>query len=189
MTDLYIDDATSRQYQQSLASESDRGCVLVTIAMLDELCRQIAEEELSRGNKEVLRRLLDPPMGYLSGFMAKVDLLFAMGVISAPMYRDVVSINRLRNECAHTRVPFRFTEEIYNKSLRDIAGAKLSQHLADNDWHYLPDHVVAKPAPDPWRNKCESALVATLIIYNIQLSGVRKRAKDALPARDSPSAS
>jgi DNA-binding MltR family transcriptional regulator len=144
--------------------------VLVTIATLDELFKALALDKLSHATKETTKRLLDPPLGYLSGFMAKVDLLYALGVVTTQMYGDVLSINRLRNSCAHTLTPFEFTQDIYEKWLKPTAGARLSEHLVANGFSYLPPHVQIQASPRHWRTTCESALVMNLTVWNVSLS-------------------
>lgn len=187
MVDLRVDEAKLREYQRSLAGESDRGCVLVTIATLDELFRSVALDKLSHGTKETLKRLLDPPLGYLSGFMAKVDLLFSLGAVTKGEYDDVVSINRLRNSCAHSLTPFTFTESVYDKWLKQTTGARLVARIADEGFHYLPAHVQNQASPRPWRLMCESTLVMNLTLLNVALSHLHAQSTGSIEITPAPS--
>jgi len=169
----FINSETFKIYQGTLGVESDRGCVLITVAILDDLFYAFALEKFAHGTTSVLGHLFEPPLGYLSGFMAKTDLLFALGVLTKDMHRDIVKINQLRNSCAHSVEPFQFTKEIYDSYISGTAGANLHEHLEKNDWIYSPAHINAKKT-NLWRIKCEGALVLNLTLLNVFLSHIRQ---------------
>ena len=161
------------QYNSSLSNESDRGCVLVTISLLDKVLYDLASIKLSHGTKDIRKRLLDSPLGYISGFMAKLDLLRALNVIPSEMYSDLVSINRLRNECAHTHDKFEFTEEVYNRRLKEIQGAKLHEDLISRGYVYSPKEHLNRITSNYWRNKSQGTLVLTLLAYDLTLAQLK----------------
>ena len=86
-----------------IVEESDRGCVLVGAAILEnrleELFRQIFEK---RKVPKKLQASLFDSNGPLSTFSAKIKLAYSFGLIGAPLYEDLDNIRRIRNEFAHT---------------------------------------------------------------------------------------
>ena len=90
-----FDKATSNKFFESLKRESDRGAVLVSIAILDEIITARLIQLLNKGNSESRDRLLKPPLGSVSGFASKIDLAFCVGLIPESFYNDIRSLNRL----------------------------------------------------------------------------------------------
>lgn len=124
----------------ALRQESDRGVVLVTIAILDEILDTRLRASLSHGSKQAITRLLAPPLGVASGFMAKADLCYCLGFIPDTVYSDMRLINRLRNECAHRWRRFVITQDIVDRYIiqlhlrrvlrayNDVAGTLWNDH-------------------------------------------------------------
>ena len=85
---------------QTLSSESDRGCVLVGAAMLDEVLRGILLGPL-RDDEETLRALFDAGSAPLSSFSAKIRLCYALGLVSKNTHADLHRVREIRNDAAH----------------------------------------------------------------------------------------
>src|ERR1019366_6243223 len=84
-------------YVDLLVSESDRGCILVGAALLDEelagLFRAILIPELSR---EMLK--VDRPLG---SFSARSQMAYALGLIHKQDFDDLDIVRKIRNDTAH----------------------------------------------------------------------------------------
>ncbi len=104
-----IDNKLVKESFKSLNHESDRGAVLVSIAILDEMITTRLEELLHHGNSKTRARFLKSP------FSAKVDLLYCLGHIQERIHSDLKLLNRLRNKCAHEWNTFHFTLEIVDE--------------------------------------------------------------------------
>lgn len=87
-----------------LAKESDRGCVLVAAAMLDEALEFLLRCNMSKEDA-LVKVCVDPlfvGLGPLKSFWAKIQLTRALGHIDQWMYDDLERIRNLRNFFAHT---------------------------------------------------------------------------------------
>jgi DNA-binding MltR family transcriptional regulator len=108
------------KFAQEYARESDRGAVLTTIAILDQSVTARLVDLLSRGSKEARDRLLQPPLGAVSGFMAKVDLCHCLGILPQALYHDIRLVNKLRNRCAHDWREFTINEEVFTVFVKPL---------------------------------------------------------------------
>lgn len=82
-----------------LNNESDRGRVLIAASMLDDLLQQIIRSILIPGKStDRLTIGFNAPLGT---FSSKIEIAFAMGVISEREYKDIVTIKNIRNKFAH----------------------------------------------------------------------------------------
>jgi len=163
------------EIQKEISKESDRGCILVAIAALDDMFENRLREELKNKNSETLKRLLSPPLGYLSGFMAKADLLYSLGILHERNYKEIKKLNKLRNKCAHEWKTFKFTEDIYNKYLIN----DLATRMLEEKFIYWPKFKKEFPLKNKIRHKCEFVIVLIIIILNVMLKFKPKRDKKA----------
>lgn len=86
----------------NLANESDRGCVIVAAAILDQklesIIRETAENnELSNKNMKSLFDMSGP----ISNFSSKILLSRAFGLIDEKALHDLLIVRKLRNTFAH----------------------------------------------------------------------------------------
>ena len=90
-----------------LRAETDRGCMLVAAAFLDN-----ALEVLIRAafvdNQKAAGRLLEYP-GPCSTFAARSDLAYCMGLIDSSTHADLGTVRKIRNEFAHSHFLARFS--------------------------------------------------------------------------------
>src|SRR6266540_2562917 len=86
---------------EEISSETDRVAVIVVVAYLEELLREIVRAFLV--NDEPTReRMLNPiEQGAISSFAALVDIAFLVGVISKDVSRVLKSMAVIRNHFAH----------------------------------------------------------------------------------------
>lgn len=116
-----LDEASISQALAVLRRESDRGAVLVAIAILDEVFEARIKQLLRFGNSDVRARLLKSPTGPLATFSSKVDLAYCIGLTPKFVYEDIKLLNRLRNRCAHDWNDFRITTEIVDEYVQPMA--------------------------------------------------------------------
>lgn len=92
-----------------LRRESDRGAILVAIAILDSVFASRLQQLLSHGNSDARARILTRSF---NSFASKVDMAYCIGMIPKPLYQDIRLLNKLRNQCAHEWGDFRITQQI-----------------------------------------------------------------------------
>jgi mannitol operon repressor len=91
-----------------LNKESDRGAVLISLAMLDDLLEHTILSFLIETNEaEKLTDGFNAPLGTLS---ARALAAYSLGLISKEEYQDCDRLRRIRNEFAHN-VHFSFDDQ------------------------------------------------------------------------------
>lgn len=113
-----IEPSTVEEALTVLRGESDRGAILVAIAILDAVFTNRLEQLFSRGTTTARARLIGRT---LSPFSAKVDLAFCIGIIPSPVYQDIQLLNKLRNRCAHGWGNFKVTNDVIAEFIEPMA--------------------------------------------------------------------
>ena len=80
-------------------TETDRGLALVMAAYFDDLLDELLRRSLIDDNA-VVKRLLDSDRA-VSTFSARIDLAYAMGLITKGLYKTLHQIREIRNHFAH----------------------------------------------------------------------------------------
>lgn len=94
--------------QAELQKETDRGVAILAAAMLDEKLKTILSNFLIQGvQSDALLKGSNAPIGT---FSAKLNMAFAVGLISSDEYHDAEIIRRIRNDFAH-KFDFAFSFE------------------------------------------------------------------------------
>lgn len=88
------------RYLEVLSDESDRGAVLVTASMLDDVLTKLLFERLVEGKSS--QKLLDGFNAPLGTFSAKIAAAQATGVISEEWRRELDLLRAIRNDFAHS---------------------------------------------------------------------------------------
>jgi hypothetical protein len=83
-----------------LIQESERGQVLISATMLDDLLMKTIQAFLIRGRSA--DKLLDGFNAPLGTFLARIEATHSMGLISNEEHHDATVIRKIRNEFAHT---------------------------------------------------------------------------------------
>jgi DNA-binding MltR family transcriptional regulator len=109
-----------------LVEESDRGCVLVGAALLEERLEEmfIAVFKANKTPKKIQDSIFDSN-GALSTFSAKIKMAYALGFIEKYMFEDLESIRRIRNDFAHSTKEVDFIGS-------NVADVISSMHCAQN---------------------------------------------------------
>ena len=100
-----------KSFRDRLSSESDRGLVLVSAALIDDLMTDRLKTVLHNGDKRTLTGLFEG-FGPFSSFSAKIDTLYCMGDLAKSAHRHAHMVRKVRNHCAHNWADFTFNEEI-----------------------------------------------------------------------------
>lgn len=83
-----------------LQLESERGCVLVGGAMLDEMLGALLRAFFIR-DENLTKELLYAPNAPASSFSARIRLCRAIGLITDEFFRDLDRLRGIRNKAAH----------------------------------------------------------------------------------------
>ena len=112
-----------RRLHKELDSESDRGVILVSSAMLEEALREILVTFLAP-NSSSNDALFDGANAPLQSYSAKIDASYRIGLISDRFARDLHLIRRIRNDVAHRPASCDFADT----SIRDRVTALSKSH-------------------------------------------------------------
>jgi len=97
------------QLRQALTRETDRGCALTAAAYLDEMLTSLLTEYFVDHRKIVEQFFA--PAGPLSSFSAKIDMSFALGLLSADARSSLHVLRRIRNDFAHVAAGVTFRDD------------------------------------------------------------------------------
>ncbi len=86
-------------FLDDLNKESERGAVLISVSYLERQLREIVSAFLCKGDAS--SRLLEGFNAPLGTLAARATSAAALGLISAPEYRDLETIRKIRNQFAH----------------------------------------------------------------------------------------
>jgi DNA-binding MltR family transcriptional regulator len=134
--------------RNSLDHESDRGCVVVAAAFLDEALEALLRARLVDDGR--LEELFEHPHP-LSTFSAKTRMAFAVGSISRGERDDADIIRALRNEFAHLHPVTAFAD----KHVKDACGrlrilGALDRAMIEEDPRWSFTLAVSLLASDWW---------------------------------------
>jgi len=93
----YISDMES--IADGLTEESDRGCVLVTISIIEKQLEDILRKRILGSNKQL--KELFTGFGPMSSFSAKIKLAYSFGIITSEASAELDRLKRIRNLFAH----------------------------------------------------------------------------------------
>ena len=98
------------QIRQALGRETDRGCALTAAAYLDDMLTSLLTEYLVDDKKVVDQFFASA--GPLSSFSAKIDMTYALGLLSAETRSSLHVLRRIRNDFAHVAAGVAFREDV-----------------------------------------------------------------------------
>lgn len=85
-----------------LHAQASAAVGIVGAAVVDEQIRRALLTKMRSLNSEMKKRLFDDPNGSLSSFSAKIDMAYALQIISKAQYDDLTTVRKIRNEFAHS---------------------------------------------------------------------------------------
>jgi len=86
-------------FRISLLSESDRGCVLMAAAFIEDKISQLLQAYMVYN--ETIQKKIFEGNGALATFSSKIDISFLLGLIPKNIYNDLGILRKLRNDFAH----------------------------------------------------------------------------------------
>jgi hypothetical protein len=122
LTEGHVDDLIGEMYGQ------DRATIILCTTTVDETISETIQFLLRRHG--IVRELFEPD-GALGAFASKISLAFGMKIFDIKTKHDLDLIRLLRNGCAHSHVPLRFT----TKEVSDVCAHLL---LPDLDFGGVP---------------------------------------------------
>lgn len=95
----------------NLVNESDRGCVLVGAAILEQYLENMFKLLFDKNKipKKVQRSIFDSN-GALSNFSSKIKLAYSFGYLDKSLYDDLEVVRKIRNDFAHSTNHVDFTD-------------------------------------------------------------------------------
>jgi DNA-binding MltR family transcriptional regulator len=97
------------EFRRSLSEETDRGCVLMAAAFLDDRLRVLIQSFLIQDAK-VQKQVFDMN-GALGAFSSRIDFAFLLGLIPQAAHGDLHLLRKIRNEFAHNSAPIKLVDE------------------------------------------------------------------------------
>lgn len=96
-----------KQFHEMLSSESDRGCVIVSAAIFDDILSGLLKQKLvpSIDKKD---ELFDNGSAALSSFSARIDLAYRLGLLKRNFRSTLHLVRKIRNDFAHVSEPNTF---------------------------------------------------------------------------------
>lgn len=104
--------------KKGLSSETDRGCVLMIVAYLDELLNEFISA-LFVNDVKVQKEFLRPD-GPVGTFSSRINLCYLLGQISAMERRELHLLRRIRNEFAHSATSKDFSDEVILQRIKEL---------------------------------------------------------------------
>jgi DNA-binding MltR family transcriptional regulator len=135
--------------KQLLLHESDRGCVLVAHAVLDEAVELLLRGAFSKS--EAIMKASVMPMfavnGPLSTFWSKLHLANSLELLSPAVYTDLEIMRRIRNRFAHQKAPVDFNDKSLVSDLEKLSSTEHYGRLMKGKRYVLkPDNSGKLPS-------------------------------------------
>lgn len=93
-------DETLNQILSEIGSKPLRSSIITSACLMETMLQKIIEKRFIKGfNEEMFSN-----NGCVSTFSSKIDLAFAIGIISKEVRDDMDIFRRIRNDCAHSLI-------------------------------------------------------------------------------------
>ena len=87
------------EWRSEIQEQTDRGAAIIAAAFLDARLEEVILSQLPQSGQPTDRLFSgNAPIG---SFSAKIDMVFAMGLIGLNTHRDLTLMRKIRNEFAH----------------------------------------------------------------------------------------
>jgi DNA-binding MltR family transcriptional regulator len=114
-----------------LGHESERGSVIVGVALMDEALESLLKKKLVP-SPEKSDELFKGPYAPLDNFSAKIDLAYRLGLIGLNQRSTLHIMRKLRNDFAHSSSQLNFQSEQVHGRILELF--KLNKHQLDAVW-------------------------------------------------------
>jgi DNA-binding MltR family transcriptional regulator len=101
-----------------LNEESDLACVLIGTSFLAELLATTLKEHFIAST--IVEKLLDPQRGTVGGFATRADLAYCLGLVSKPIYSDLIRVAEIRNQFAHRHLALDFSNDDVRQACEEL---------------------------------------------------------------------
>ena len=128
-----------KNFTELLQAESDRGCVIVSAAMLDDILSQLLKRRLAP-SLEKKDELLDNGTSAFSTFSAHIDLAYRVGLLRANSRATFHLLRKIRNDFAHISEPKTFDSSSIKRRVIEIFN--LNKEIIDSFSAIMEDNGV-----------------------------------------------
>ena len=167
------------QVMRELEKQTDRGVAIIGAAYLEERLEESLRaaftdriEHVKIDGSKVSGRLFKGT-GPLVSFSAKIDALFALGLVGERSFHDLHLVREIRNAFAHTSDPLSFRSAKIVYCCRKL---------------WLPANILGFGAAAPPTDPKEQFLVAVHMLYNFLWSELAKKRLVGDNVREKPRA-
>lgn len=91
----------NNSFKEEIKATTDRACVIVAVAYLDDLLRDILAAYMTKSNDRETKEMFEGANAPFSSFSSKIKTTFRLGLISVWEYNTLESIRKIRNKFAH----------------------------------------------------------------------------------------
>jgi hypothetical protein len=120
-----------------LKAESDRGCVIVSAALLDDILVQLLKRRLAPSLQKKDELLEDGVSGF-STFSARIDLAYRLGLLRKSSRDTFHLLRKIRNDFAHISDPKNFDSNSVKSRVTEIF--RLNEEIMDSFSELMKDH-------------------------------------------------
>ena len=117
-----------RGFYDQMEAESDRGAVIVSVSLLDELLCNLLKAKLLP-SLEKCDELFESAFSPFSSFSAKIDLAYRLGIIGHNLRSSLHLLRKLRNDFAHASIIKGFDHPSTQNRIRELV--KLNTRILD----------------------------------------------------------
>jgi len=115
-------------FYYQMDGESDRGAVIVSVSLIDELLTNLVKAKLAP-SLEKSDELFDASFSPFGSFSAKIDLAYRIGVIEPNVRKSLHLLRKIRNDFAHLIDVKGFDDSSTQDRIRELA--KLNSSLLE----------------------------------------------------------
>ncbi len=130
-----------RQFHEILSGESDRGSVIVSAAMFDDILSELLKHKLAP-SIEKKDELFDNGSAAFSSFSARIDLAYRLGLIRVNVRATLHMVRKIRNDFAHVSEPNTFDSPKVKSRVLEIF--KLNKEIMDSFNDCMKDHEISE---------------------------------------------
>ena len=115
-----------KTFYDQMSDESDRGAVIVSVSLIDELLGNLLKAKLAP-SLEKSDELFDAAFSPFGSFSAKIDLAYRIGLLRPSVRKSLHLLRKIRNNFAHASGIKGFDDPSTQDRIRELT--KLNNHL------------------------------------------------------------
>ncbi|EJL6413216.1 hypothetical protein NMR57_003724, partial [Vibrio cholerae] len=112
------------KYYALLMNESDLGCILLGVSILDEKLDELFWKILPEDTSNTKAKMIFDNKGAFGNIASKLDIAYVCRLLPLDLVESIKEIRKVRNKLAHLTSPFKFDEqvEVLFKVLKRLEG-------------------------------------------------------------------